>query len=101
MQKVFVNAAIAISCAFGGEPTKIIAKRVVVDQYSLRSDEVLCRGIAKSVGKAYLSNSTTLDAEKFCETTLKPKIVYPASTCNLAHMTKQCLFEIEKIQESR
>jgi hypothetical protein len=83
------------------EPIKIIAPPTTyVDPYTFRSDEVLCSGIAKEAGKAYLPQATTQEPAEYCKTKIKPKLSYPASSCNLKRMVKQCVDEIDKYKTS-
>lgn len=89
----------SILFAYGGSlyAQKIVAREIVyVDAYEFRQNETLCKGIAKQAGNAFLQSGTMLDKRSYCKTSLKSRMVYPASSCSLSRMTAQCVDEIEK-----
>lgn len=81
-------------------PHKIIAREVVrVNQYDLRQDEPLCRGIAMEIANGYLSLGIHSSIEEYCKKEAKKRAVYPASSCSIEHMTFECKNKIQDKQK--
>lgn len=75
---------------------KILAREVVrVDAFNLRSDALICRGLAVEAANGYLASGTHQSAMNFCHTELKKRITFPYGNCPLNPTVEYCRQEIE------